>query len=156
VGQDQGGDQCAQGGAGSDTINYGSSSFLVSINLNLGNAFGGDAAGLRPLALGMIGERYCLASESCALYLVGAEPVREVGPGELVLLDEAVETRQVAYPEGRLCLFEFIYLARPDSSSSRSSSVFVRLPLWPRATVRARPWWTSGCAFAQRVEPVVE
>ena len=45
---------------------------------------------------------------------------------------------------------------RSRRALSRSSSAFVRLPLWPRATVRARPWWTSGCAFAQCVEPVVE
>ena len=42
------------------------------------------------------------------------------------------------------------------ASSSRSFAVFVRLPLWPSATVLARPWWTSGCAFDQCVEPVVE
>jgi hypothetical protein len=42
--------------------------------------------------------------------------------------------------------------ARP----SRSSSAFVRLPLWPSATVRAWPWCSSGCAFAQALEPVVE
>jgi hypothetical protein len=41
-------------------------------------------------------------------------------------------------------------------SSARSSPVFVRLPLWPSATVRAGPCWTIGCAFAQCVEPVVE
>ena len=43
-----------------------------------------------------------------------------------------------------------------STSSSRSSLVFVRLPLWPSATVRAEPCWTIGCAFAQWVEPVVE
>ena len=41
-------------------------------------------------------------------------------------------------------------------SSSRSSAAFTRLPLCPSATVRPRPRWISGCAFAQRVEPVVE
>ncbi len=42
------------------------------------------------------------------------------------------------------------------SSSARNSSTFTRFPLWPSATVRARPWWMSGCAFAQRFAPVVE
>ena len=42
------------------------------------------------------------------------------------------------------------------TSSSRSSAVFVRLPLWASATVRAGPCWTIGCAFVQWVEPVVE
>ena len=42
------------------------------------------------------------------------------------------------------------------SSSSRSGAGSTRLPLCPSATVRAAPWWTSGCAFAQRAPPVVE
>ncbi len=42
------------------------------------------------------------------------------------------------------------------ASSSRSSCVFVRLPLWPSVTVRVRPCWTIGCAFVHCVEPVVE
>jgi amidophosphoribosyltransferase len=74
-----------------------------------------DPYGFRPLVLGSLGEDWVLASESCALDLVGAEPVRELRPGELVLVDGTVETHQVAQPTGRLCLFEFIYLARPDS-----------------------------------------
>jgi amidophosphoribosyltransferase len=74
-----------------------------------------DPYGFRPLVLGSLGEDWVLASESCALDLVGAEPVRELRPGELVLVDGGVETHQVAQPTGRLCLFEFIYLARPDS-----------------------------------------
>ncbi|HET9323334.1 MAG TPA: amidophosphoribosyltransferase, partial [Gaiellaceae bacterium] len=71
--------------------------------------------GFRPLVLGKLGDDWVLASESCALDLVGAEPVRELGAGELVLIGDEVETRQIAYPQDRLCLFEFIYLARPDS-----------------------------------------
>ena len=74
-----------------------------------------DPYGFRPLVLGRLGDDWVLASESCALDLVGAEPVRELRPGELVLIDEEVETTQVAHPQDRLCLFEFIYLARPDS-----------------------------------------
>src|SRR5215210_227225 len=74
-----------------------------------------DPYGFRPLVLGSLGDDWVLASESCALDLVGAEPVRELRPGELVLVDGEVDTEQVAHPENRLCLFEFIYLARPDS-----------------------------------------
>jgi amidophosphoribosyltransferase len=74
-----------------------------------------DPYGFRPLVLGSLGDDWVLASESCALDLVGAEPVRELPPGELVLVDGDVETHQVAQPDRRLCLFEFIYLARPDS-----------------------------------------
>ncbi|MBA2361540.1 MAG: amidophosphoribosyltransferase [Actinobacteria bacterium] len=74
-----------------------------------------DPYGFRPLVLGRLGEDWVLASESCALDLVGAEPVREVRPGELVIIDQEVESHQVVEPTARLCLFEFIYLARPDS-----------------------------------------
>ena len=74
-----------------------------------------DPYGFRPLVLGRLGEDWVLASESCALDLVGAEPVREVRPGELVIIDQEVESHQVVEPTNRLCLFEFIYLARPDS-----------------------------------------
>ncbi len=59
-----------------------------------------------------------LASETCALDLVGAKHEREVAPGELVLIDEqgVHETQAVRQAgDGALCLFEFIYLARPDS-----------------------------------------
>ena len=41
-------------------------------------------------------------------------------------------------------------------NSARSSSTFTRFPLWPSATVRARPWWISGCAFDHLFAPVVE
>ena len=74
-----------------------------------------DPYGFRPLVLGSLGDDWVLASESCALDLVGAEPVRELRPGELVVVDDEVRTEQVAHPSQSLCLFEFIYLARPDS-----------------------------------------
>jgi amidophosphoribosyltransferase len=75
-----------------------------------------DPHGFRPLVLGRLGDDWVLASESCALDLVGAEFEREVRPGELVAIDGALESHQVVEPARRaLCLFEFIYLARPDS-----------------------------------------
>src|ERR687895_451016 len=76
-----------------------------------------DAAGLRPLALGQIGDRYCLASESCAFDIIGAELLREVLPGEMVSLGSGgVESRQLVESERRaFCVFEHIYFARPDS-----------------------------------------
>src|SRR5829696_927244 len=74
-----------------------------------------DPYGFRPLVVGSLGEDWVLASESCALDLVGAEPVRELGPGELVVVDDEIRMEQVAHPSQSLCLFEFIYLARPDS-----------------------------------------
>jgi amidophosphoribosyltransferase len=75
-----------------------------------------DPHGFRPLVLGRLGDDWVLASESCALDLVGAELVREVRPGELVAIDSEIESHQVIEPaRPALCLFEFIYLARPDS-----------------------------------------
>jgi amidophosphoribosyltransferase len=76
-----------------------------------------DPLGLRPLALGRLGDRWCLASESCAFDIIGAELVREVAPGEMVSLSErGLESRQVARSERRaFCVFEHIYFARPDS-----------------------------------------
>ena len=76
-----------------------------------------DGAGLRPLALGRLGERYCLASESCAFDIIGAEFLREVEPGEMVSIGErGLEVRQLVEAERRaFCVFEHIYFARPDS-----------------------------------------
>ena len=78
-----------------------------------------DPHGFRPLNLGRIDGDPVLASETCALDLVGAEHEREIAPGELVLIDEAGVHSTQAVPQagaGALCLFEFIYLARPDST----------------------------------------
>ncbi|MFY9265503.1 MAG: amidophosphoribosyltransferase [Solirubrobacterales bacterium] len=76
-----------------------------------------DPAGLRPLALGKIGERYCVASESSAFDIIGAEFLREVEPGELIALTErGIETQMVVAGERRaFCVFEHIYFARPDT-----------------------------------------
>ncbi|HVU79101.1 MAG TPA: amidophosphoribosyltransferase [Gaiellaceae bacterium] len=77
-----------------------------------------DAHGFRPLVLGRLGDDPVVASETCALDLVGAELEREIEPGELVLADaNGVRTVQ-ALPVagcGALCIFEFFYLARPDT-----------------------------------------
>jgi amidophosphoribosyltransferase len=77
-----------------------------------------DAHGFRPLVLGQLGEDYVVASESCALDLVGAKLVREIEPGELVLVDgeglHSLRPLEVA-DGGALCIFEFFYLARPDT-----------------------------------------
>jgi len=76
-----------------------------------------DPHGVRPLALGKIGDRYCVASESCAFDIIGGELLREVQPGELVSLTErGIETRQVVAAERPAqCVFEHIYFSRPDT-----------------------------------------
>src|SRR5712691_4677073 len=79
-----------------------------------------DPRGMRPLCLGRLDRDWVVASETCALDLVGAELEREVRPGELMVIDERVEARQVVPQDGggALCIFEFFYLARPDSQLS--------------------------------------
>ncbi len=76
-----------------------------------------DPHGVRPLSLGKLGESWCIASESCAFDIIGAELVREVSPGEAVSLTaDGLESRQVV-PSRRAahCVFEHIYFSRPDS-----------------------------------------
>jgi amidophosphoribosyltransferase len=77
-----------------------------------------DPYGFRPLSIGRIGDDWVVASETCALDLVGADVEREVAPGELILVDEHGLRSVQAVPKadgGALCVFEFFYLARPDS-----------------------------------------
>jgi amidophosphoribosyltransferase len=76
-----------------------------------------DPAGLRPLALGTLDDDPCVASESCAFDIIGADLLRDVLPGEMVSLGaNGVETRQLVESERRaFCVFEHIYFARPDS-----------------------------------------
>jgi len=102
-----------------------------------------DGAGLRPLSLGRLGERYCVASESCAFDILGAELLREVEPGEMVSLGEhGIETRQlVASPRRAFCVFEHIYFARPDSVLEGNRTQVSRRKmgeiLWREAPVEA-------------------
>jgi len=80
-----------------------------------------DPYGFRPLVLGVLptadGRAWCLASETAALDSLGADFVRDVEPGEMVVLGEPDGPRSVRFAEGReqLCVFELIYFARPDS-----------------------------------------
>ncbi len=76
-----------------------------------------DPVGVRPLVLGRMGSTYMVASESCALDIIGAEFVRDVEPGELVVLDgDGVHSHRPFRPQPkRFCIFEYIYFSRPDS-----------------------------------------
>jgi amidophosphoribosyltransferase len=77
-----------------------------------------DPLGFRPLVLGRIHDDWVVASESCALDLVGAEFVRDVERGEAIVVDEdGLHSVQAVEPSspGALCIFEFFYLARPDT-----------------------------------------
>jgi amidophosphoribosyltransferase len=77
-----------------------------------------DPHGFRPLCLGRLGDGYVVASETCALDLVGAEFLREVEPGEMVTLDPQGMRSRRALPAAeprQQCVFEHIYFSRPDS-----------------------------------------
>jgi amidophosphoribosyltransferase len=75
-----------------------------------------DPHGFRPLVLGKVEGGWVLSSETCGLDIVGAHYVRDVEPGEMVAID-ATGVRSVRYAEAqpKLCLFEFVYIARPDT-----------------------------------------
>jgi len=99
-----------------------------------------DPYGFRPLSLGVIGGDYVLASETCALDLVGAELEREIAPGELVAIDEGGLRSRQALPlasGGALCLFEFIYLARPDTTLGGIEVHAVRVRMGERLAAEA-------------------
>jgi amidophosphoribosyltransferase len=76
-----------------------------------------DPQGFRPLVLGRLARGWVVASETAALDIVGASFVREIEPGELVTIDErGVRSRTFARPHPAGCLFEYVYLARPDTA----------------------------------------
>ena len=76
-----------------------------------------DPQGFRPLVLGRLAGGWVVASETAALDIVGAVFVREVRPGELISLDErGVRSRIFAAAAPKVCLFEYVYLARPDTT----------------------------------------
>ncbi|HBG99919.1 MAG: amidophosphoribosyltransferase [Rhodobacteraceae bacterium] len=77
-----------------------------------------DALGVRPLMLGRLGDGWVLASETCALDIIGARFEREVAPGEMVVISEGrVESYRPFEPRSpRFCIFEHVYFSRPDST----------------------------------------
>jgi amidophosphoribosyltransferase len=77
-----------------------------------------DPHGLRPLSIGRLADAYVVASETCALDIVGAEFVRDVLPGELVIFDdEGIRSEMYSYNTTKaMCTMEYIYFSRPDSN----------------------------------------
>ncbi len=77
-----------------------------------------DPHGFRPLSIGRLGDTYVLASETCAFDLIQAEFVRDVEPGEVVIIDDQGLRSAKLFPEHdarAFCIFEYVYFARPDS-----------------------------------------
>lgn len=109
-----------------------------------------DPQGIHPLVLGRLDRGWVVASETAALDIVGAAYVREVEPGEMVMVDEdGLRSRQFAEAEPKHCLFEFVYLARPDTQINDQRVHSVRVEVG-RKLARAFP------AEADLVIPVPE
>ena len=87
-----------------------------------------DPHGIKPLSIGLLDGDYLIASESCAFDAVGAEFVRDVQPGEIVVIDkEGLKNLNVEALKRSLCIFELVYLARPDSIMDEKSIYIARL-----------------------------
>jgi amidophosphoribosyltransferase len=92
-----------------------------------------DPQGVRPLVLGRLERGWVVASESAALDIVGASFVREVEPGELLAIDDdGLRSSRFAPPEPKGCLFEFVYLARPDTAIAGRSVYATRVEIGRR------------------------
>ena len=92
-----------------------------------------DPHGFRPLVLGRLASGWAVASETAALDIVGAAFVREVEPGELISIDErGVRSHTFARPQPKGCLFEYVYLARPDTAIAGRSVQATRVEVGRR------------------------
>jgi amidophosphoribosyltransferase len=92
-----------------------------------------DPQGVRPLVLGRLERGWVVASETAALDIVGASMVREVEPGELLAIDaDGIRSSRFAAPEPKGCIFEYVYLARPDTTISGRSVHATRVEIGRR------------------------
>ncbi|MGZ4632920.1 MAG: amidophosphoribosyltransferase [Actinomycetes bacterium] len=109
-----------------------------------------DPQGVRPLVLGRLERGWVVASETAALDIVGASFVREVEPGELIAIDhDGLRSQHFAHPDPKGCIFEYVYLARPDTTISGRSVHAARVEIG-RRLAREHP------ADADLVIPVPE
>lgn len=100
-----------------------------------------DPHGFRPLSIGKLDDGYVLASETCAFDLIGAKFIRDVEPGEIVIIDKNGLRSVQAFPEQKrraFCIFEYVYFARPDSTISDRNVYRVRVEMG-RQLARERP-----------------
>jgi amidophosphoribosyltransferase len=91
-----------------------------------------DPQGFRPLCLGKIDDAWVLASETCALDLIHAKFVRDIEPGEVVVINDKGVTSMQAFPEHTrraFCIFEYVYFARPDSTIANRNVYKVRVEM---------------------------
>jgi len=91
-----------------------------------------DPFGFRPLCLGKVGDAWVLASETCALDLIHAKFIRDIEPGEIVVINKSGLQSIQAFPEQQkraFCIFEYVYFARPDSNISNRNVYQVRVEM---------------------------
>jgi amidophosphoribosyltransferase len=91
-----------------------------------------DPHGFRPLSIGKVDGAYVLASETCAFDLIHAEFIRDVAPGEIVIIDQKGLRTIQAFPEQErraFCIFEYVYFARPDSTIANRNVYKVRVEM---------------------------
>src|SRR6266536_47984 len=91
-----------------------------------------DPHGFRPLCIGQVGDGWVLSSETCALDLIHARFVRDVEPGEIVIINEHGLKSLQAFPEQQrraFCIFEYVYFARPDSTIADRNVYKVRVEM---------------------------
>jgi len=92
-----------------------------------------DPQGVRPLSLGRLERGWVVTSETAALDIVGASFVREIEPGELIAIDEdGLRSQRFANPDPKGCVFEYVYLARPDSTLAGRSVHSARVEIGRR------------------------
>lgn len=108
-----------------------------------------DARGFRPLIIGRLGDGYVLASETCALDIVGARVIRELQPGDWIKIEDGrlIDLPSLAQKPVRRCIFELVYFSRPDSTVFGQSVDRVRRALGHRLA-REHPAPGADCVFS--------
>jgi amidophosphoribosyltransferase len=109
-----------------DALNQVRGAFSVVLMTDNGLIAARDPHGLRPLCLGRVRSSWVVASETCAFDLLDAEYVREIEPGELIVIsDQGVEShRPFPKKDPAMCVFEYVYFARPDSRIFGANAVY--------------------------------
>lgn len=109
-----------------DALNRVRGAFSVVLMTDKGLIAARDPYGLRPLCLGRVRSSWVVASETCAFDLLDAEYVREIEPGELVVIsDQGVDShRPFPKADPAMCIFEYVYFARPDSRIYGANAVY--------------------------------
>jgi len=108
-----------------------------------------DPRGFRPLTLARLNDGYVLASETCALDILGAKPIREFGPGQWIMIENGnvVDLPSLGVETSRRCVFELIYFSRPDSVVFGRSVDRTRRDLG-RQLAREHPAPDADCVFS--------